>query len=62
MQRLISTVVHLKIEGAHHRDVVETKNRTVTVYSVGKLVVMMALFAVQPVVLHAWFNTNQRKF
>lgn len=56
VQRLAGTVVHLKMTGAQHHEVVVSKNRTVTFCSVGKLVILLVMFAVQPVVLNAWFS------
>lgn len=58
MQNLKTTMVHMKTTGAHHRDVVFRKNRTVGLYSAGKLLVMLALFAVQPILLHSWFSKS----
>lgn len=60
VQGLVSTMVHIKLTGAQHQNVVVSKNRTVTFYSVGKIVVLLALFAVQPVVVHSWFTKPGR--
>ena len=60
MQRLVGTMVHLKMTGAQHRDLVVSKNRTVTFFSVGKLVVLVAMFAAQPVVVRAWFSRHRK--
>jgi hypothetical protein len=60
VQRLVGTMMHMKISDAHHKDIVLAMNRTVTFSSVSKLLMILALFTVQAVVLHMWFRDNKK--